>query len=438
MSNEYFDEEYQEVKKKVDIKEALTYMFKDGNASKFLGGAFIWALVITINFCATMNIMQAQNISLQKIIGFLGLTVINIIVGVVIPGFVFLYQHDRALNKNAHMRDWSGNLLNSFLNLVKVSVALILYYIIIAILLVICGIVFGALSAINPILGAIIGVLLFIAGIGLWIFSIVLTFHLVPLFTRDLKFSSLFKWGEAFEFCSGVHYGAGSILLAILMFIIIILFFVLGIGVTSLFLPTPLASGITIFLGYFLWFYSFCYMASVFGQFTYNAIEKNMRVKPETLPKEIHKDKGAIVFALIVYVIIMLISSIATLAMPSINKKQSDTLSTVKMKKNAADYEMVVSSYMEQYEVNDLSNMMSENCKNANVYFYVTKQNGCEFITQDGTYWKFNSYDGSAVVKDDIYNPKYSINMGLCSDGTINCPEEYPQAAALGNKKSKY
>ena len=128
MSNEYFEDEYQyQEKKKVDAKEALTYMFKNGNASKFLGGAFIWALVSSLYFYVTMNINNAQNLDVAKIIGFLGLMIITTIVGVVVPGFIHLYQHDRALDKNAVMRDYSGNLLNSFLISVKTVAAWTIY-----------------------------------------------------------------------------------------------------------------------------------------------------------------------------------------------------------------------------------------------------------------------------------------------------------------------
>ena len=186
------------------------------------------------------------------------------------------------------------------------------------------------------------------------------------------------------------------------------LFFILGIGVTSIFLPTPLASGCIIFLGYFLGLYFCCYMASVFGQFTYNAIEQNMRVKPETLSKDIHKDKTAIICSLIIYVVITLMGVTFALTMPSINKRQNNNLSSIKMKKAAATYEDIAAVYMEENGVNDLSNMMGANCQNANDYFYIEKQNpqnGCEFITADGTYWNFNSYDGSVTVNDDINNP---------------------------------
>ena len=59
-------------------------------------------------------------------------------------------------------------------------------------------------------------------------------------------------------------------------------------------------------------------------------------------------------------------------------------------------------------------------------YFNIEQQNGCDFTTTDGVYWQFN-YDGSATISDSAVNPKESIKVGVCYDGSVNCESEYPE-----------
>ena len=413
-----------EEEKKVDVKEALTFMFKDGNASKFWGGGILYAVLATIAFLIYKN--PVMDLNIVKFSGLMVFFTICTIVNLIVCGNIVLFQHDRALDKSSVLRDYSGNLLDALFSSIKNGAAVTVYGIILYAILAFLGLVTAILTKLNVILGIIVGLIYIVLIISALICIIILFLTICPYYSKDLKFVSWFKWKEAFTFCKDVHYGAKTIWTYIGLYIIPIMVFAGFITFTK----QPIVCAVSVFLMYLYTFYMVVFMSNVFGQFSYNAIEKNMHVKPETLPKEINKDKGGIIASIVIYLLICFGGMIAALVIPSLINRQADLASTIKIKKAVASYYDLAGVYMAENKTKNLQGMFGYNCENASEYFKIVEQNGCNFETPDGVYWQFNQ-DGSATISDSSYNPIRSIKVGVCKDGQINCPEEYPDVENL-------
>ena len=419
-------------KKKVSAGEALSFVFRGENFLKFILGTVICGLPMTLFYLAVASFQQSQNFNLGKLIGLGGLYILVLFCSLILSGYILLYMHDRALDKNAKLRDWSDSIGDAILAQIKSGFGFALIGIFFWIVLLIPTFLLGLI----PILGAILDIIIFIVA---FILILRLFFTINPFFAKDLKFTSLFKWGEAFAFAKDVHYGIGALLLPILLFFvgvgIVFLINVIGIMISDLAnIPVMYLSPINYIVSFVIQIYLTFYFASIFGQFSYNAIEQNMRRSPETLPKEINKDKIAIVVCIIVLIGLLLIpialGALAAVAIPSLIKQQGAAVSRTKIMKGISDYEMVATAYMAEYEKTNIRDLTTNNCANIGTYFKIKQQNGCDFTTYDGAYWQFN-YDGSATVSDSAVNPATSVKVGVCYDGTLNCESEYPDAYEL-------
>ena len=118
-----------------------------------------------------------------------------------------------------------------------------------------------------------------------------------------------------------------------------------------------------------------------------------------------------------------------------INKDISENVKKEKIKKSVSQFADTANVYMVESEETSLRNMLGTNCSNISNYFKVKSQDGCNFVNSDGTYWQINESDGSFTVSDRKDNPTYTIKMGVCDDGTINCQSQYPQAYESANSE---
>ena len=122
--------------------------------------------------------------------------------------------------------------------------------------------------------------------------------------------------------------------------------------------------------------------------------------------------------------------------------RQSNLAALIKMKKAISNYESVTYVYMTekstpQKEVKDLKNFAGQNCENLDEYFKIVNRNdSCSFTTADGIYWEFNPNTGEVTVSDSYDNPTYTLQMGVCEDGTVNCSSRYPEVSEMMNKTS--
>ena len=128
--------------------------------------------------------------------------------------------------------------------------------------------------------------------------------------------------------------------------------------------------------------------------------------------------------------IILIIIGICYFIFENKNKKE-----ITKMKKAIANYENIAAVYMVENDTYNLHDMQGYNCENIGEYFLIaSKDNNCNFETKDGVYWQFRE-DGTAIISERKKNPKYKISMGSCYDGTVNCPELYPEVEEFLKKQ---
>ncbi len=426
-------------KKKVDVGEALSYMFRGENFLKLFCGVVILGIPIVLYLFVLGSIMFMQNIDGLKLIGVSVLQILMVVCLFILNGYISLYMHDRALDKNAKFRDWSEATWDALLAQIKLNYGLKIIFTIlnIAFFIPIFILVF------IPVLGWILGFGLCIAVV---VVDIRVFFTIMPFFAKDLKFSSLFKWREAFSFCKGVHYGAGAILMFLAMIVSLIIFPILYFFLILYVTHSPHTNNsiyiimlIMPILMPFFYLYIRLFCANIFGQFSYNAIEleQSLRERPIRLSKEINKDTIAVTVCSVIFAIstiygaTSLVPKLMEIKEPTNNVQHlrnnigTNSNSSLKIKKAIVNYEMAAATYMAEYEKSNIRDLTTNNCANIGKYFHIEQQNGCDFKTTDGVYWQFNN-DGSATISDSVFNPQTSIKVGVCSNGSINCESEYP------------
>ena len=268
LPEDHFEDYGFQANKEVDVKEALTYMFKNGNAPKFWGGAVIYGLMAVIIFAIMIH--KPANLDIIKWVGLYILFMTIQITLMIIWGYTELCQHDRALSADTTMRDFSGNLLDALFVSSKNSLALFIYYFFIFICVAILIFITFILLKLNIILGAMFGLISIIISIAVGVYMLIYFFNIIPYYSTNLKFVSWFKKKEAFQFCKDVHYGARAIFTSIGLLLLLSLSFPSVLMVSK---GSEIILLISTFLMYVGIFYLNLLKANIFGQFAYNAVE---------------------------------------------------------------------------------------------------------------------------------------------------------------------
>ncbi|MBQ7450620.1 hypothetical protein IJS77_04315 [bacterium] len=291
--------------KKIVLEEAFKCMFKKGWLGKFLG---IILLLIPISLCALiMEILKNITFHPATFIGFFLIHTVGLIIGFIIYGYFVLYAHDRALDKNAELRELPGNMFASFLVGIKTPTGLIINIIVLHILyIIIVGIplflINSLLTKLSPVIGIVISIiLLLVVGVAFTVLMINFLGKLYAHYVKDLNLISWFQWRKALAFNKDLHFGKLNIFLAILCTIgAWILYGIVGIiimipvlisaaiikNAIVLVVLFALIGIISVFVNYFI----LMFWSNIFGQYTYNAIEHKIGKSPEILPKSINPD----------------------------------------------------------------------------------------------------------------------------------------------------
>ena len=455
MDNEFygedFDEEIVPLNKVIDLKEAFTHMFNGNWVNKFL-------IVMVLIIPAIVYQISAPNLSslvknniwsaIGMVVAVLAMFVIIMLCGIILQGYFTLYAHDRALDKNAQLRDLMECLPDAFFAGVKSIILGIVIFLAVGLASIIPYLLSSVLTSIIPPLGIL---LMLATALVSFCFIIFLSYKIYPSFIKDLNLSSIFKMKKAFKFCKEVHFGKlnlavviiATVGIAITCYVTILLMgFILGglgyfLKASGFFMTVAgIMGGVLGFVGQ--WYVGLLW-ANVFGQFAYNAIEQNMMTNPETLPKEINTDKVATtVAAVALFLIYAIFIIVPALVIPSLFNKQADAAINVKMKKAINDYEKMTSVYMIEHYSANVKDMMGNNCEHAESYLKIDKKYGdCKFKTIDGIYWEFDGKTGNATISDNPVRPKKTFKVGVCYDGTPNCQKEYQETYDFVRSRSK-
>ena len=120
----------------------------------------------------------------------------------------------------------------------------------------------------------------------------------------------------------------------------------------------------------------------------------------------------------------------AALTLPALVTRYENSTAQYKIKKAIVDYEKLTAQYMEENNKSSFANALTPNCDNANKYFRIMNQDGCNFETTDGAYWEFNPKTGNASVTDNISRPMHGVLLWT-KDGTINDSKVRPNQEEL-------
>ena len=427
-------------RKTVDITEALTFVFRKDNILKVLM-SLLYFIPIALIIPLAVSISGGGKTSILSGLGIFLLIILYIPCMVLFSGYIPLYQHDRALDKNAVLRNPFTCALDSFFAYLKSKSCSYIVGHILGILLFVAILLSSLFLILGPVGAVITGLLSILFTIIFIVFAFICFFKLIPNFSKDLNFVSYLNIVEAFKLTKGVRYGFGAIGIYILIFSILILLLFISVGIVAVFMAFNVSPVIPAFILGIInilgWVYMCFYGANMFGQYTYNAIEQNRGIAPETLPKEINKDTTGIIIAAVVLVlsiIISLVLNIASAGLQSLTSRYENAAAITKVKKSVRDYETFAAVYMAQNDVKNLSRATYNNCAELEKYFKIYEGNGCNFTTYDHTYWQFN-YDGSAKISDKKDGATVSVKVGVCYDGTINCESEYPEVNNFLNSR---
>ncbi len=422
-------------KKTVDITEALIYLFKKDNILNMLASLLYFVPIALVMILISLLVYSAEA-NPFLIFSIIALIILAIPCLILFCGYIPLYQHDRALDKNAVLRNPFTCIIDSFFTYLKATAG---GYIINMVLSLLYGIaiIISAICLFIPVVGIVAAILLFVIFTAAYfVLTFLFLFKLIPNFSKDLKFISYLNITEAFKLTKGVRYGYGVIGIYILLSLVFVMIILLSILISGLLIALHVNSFIqALVFGIFSLLFLLCFIylaffwASMMGQYTYNAIEQNRGIAPETLPKEINKDTTGIIIAAVVVVlsfIISLVANISSFALQALTAHFENSAAKSKVMKAVRDYENFAAVYMAEKNTKNLSSLTDNNCAEINEYFKVYEQNGCNFKTYDGTYWQFNR-DGSAVILDKKDGSTVSVKVGVCDDGTVNCESEYPE-----------
>lgn len=432
----------------VDLKEAIGAIGQDGSILKLLG-VFIWAVpVILLMFAsylyAKINLFENPG----QLAGFLLLSTVVSFAYWILTGYYSLYAHDRALDKNAKLRDWSTCVPDALMVGIKKAFGMWLLSLSMGGIVFLCAIVSAVLGMLIPVIGVIFIAIIAILCLYLWL---LLYFKIYPFFLIDFRISAWVQWKKAWQLSKDVHYGKLNIILAVLFDIAVAIPFIIAtfiaagfIGGASAFInPTHLVSDFTMFVIFVVMlilyftagFIITVFWKNIFGQFTYNAIKQNRRISPEKLSKIINKDKLPIVIAAIVLMLLNLLSTLSNFSRTSQMQKLTDRQATLKMKMAISQYENMAQIYMAENGTTSVQNMYGSNCVNAPMYFKIAEQyKPCNFTTADGNFWQLNPQTGGAIISDSPSKPKISLKVGVCYGGQVNCEYEYPEAYKFMNE----
>lgn len=430
----------------IKIGESFKFLFNEtfGKKALVIAGLVLLPVILSIITGILFVIGTETSESIMILTG--GIFVIPCLISYIfsalaISGYLLLYAHDRALNIDAPLRDWSKETLqNSLLNGLK--------WIVMCIIKWPFGILFLPIIIFSVVVtqDRDVGNFVYEALITL-IFGSVLT-RIYAYFIKDLKIVSLFKWGKAFKFTKGVK---GSYWVMFIPFVfswVVSLALIFAIAFPlEIILEENMSDASYAILGLavdipIIVFSSIIY-CNLLGQYTHNAIIQNSQFCTEEKLNSYEDSDGsgtvvAVVVALVaVFLItIFILGLVAALTIPSLVNRQNDLAAKVKMKKAISNYEDLAEVYMleasdnKEEKVTDLKDFAGENCENINKYFKIDKSyDNCSFTTIDGVYWEINPTDGGAIISDDADNPRYTIEVGVCKNGYINCKEQYPQVS---------
>ena len=446
----------------LDLGAAISSIFQKNWWKKFLSilGIYILPIVVMILSIVLMLLGVASKnpliLAFSLLIGiclFLISMLGSLLVNLFITGYFMLYSHDIAHDKNAIYRPIfkKDTFKNALIAGAKNIIAgFVISPFVLALFISLAVVLITFLAFKMEVLGILLTFCLFFA--GFFLIAIPIT-KIMSYFIKDMDLMSLFRWGRAFKYTKGVKDALLVVILPILVGIAGVILFAIVIAVIAMVLYACLhLSGFTnekviseiirIFsnvIGGFSGLVLSVFYYNLLGQYTNAAIKQNENNESEVISKEIKNDNGVIIViiaVIIMFSLLPVLGIVAALTIPSLVNRQSDLASLVKMKKAVSQYEIVTELYMAENDKKNLRSFAGQDCENLGNYFKIYKTDGnCSFETADEIYWQFDPSNGSAVVSDKKQNPKYTIRMGVCSDGSINCPQEYPDVEKILNKK---
>lgn len=315
------------LQKQINVKEALKFACQK-NWTKKLGSILLLYAIPTILYMEiTSYYINSEIVNPTFFIISSIIFLLYALSSITVYGYFSLSAHDRALDKNAELRNILTCIPEAFSTGIKNTVlgaTITLTLLAVFIIPFLISLIFFAINV--PIIG---GLLIIISIVAIITLSILMYFKIWPYFIKDLSYKSIFQWKEAFAFCKNMHFGkmnlfiiflcayAVNMIVAItsgLLYIISEVIILLGGSYAFEYVVINPVSGILIIIAQ--WFGGL-FMASAFGQYTYNAIEEKMNVQPETLPKEINNNK----IATIIIAIFMTIMAVFGITLQMIAQK---------------------------------------------------------------------------------------------------------------------
>ena len=408
--------------KNIDLQEACGCAFQKDWKIRFLGLLlfFIYISILPLIFTTVPN----KAILSKAIIVFGIIGIVNYLILIFIQGYFTLYAHDRALNKDAKLREWSECIFDAFIVGLKTMIGFSINSFLIMIISFVFSLVFFVLNFI-PVLGQILS---FILVIVLFCISINFMCKLYVNYLKDLKLISWFQWKKALNLNKEMKFGKLKIFLAILTCIGVLIINLIISGIISI--PLILIKNaivviaisliITAVSTFFFWFMNMLW-ANIFGQYTYNAISKKINSNPENLPNIINQDKTVTLIIALIFLtlfsvsIILSINSFSKLGFPmmgiSHNGNMNQKYYEDQTKYNSQD------SYSDNYE-NEYNSQNSTSYNNNSDNY-----NPTDYTEESSTNSNYNNDYDTTDYSDSNEHPKeYSC---IYQDGGTTVYDRY-------------
>lgn len=251
---------------KLDFKEAFSWFFLKGNFKKTLISFSIWLLpIIIFIICFLLFSMKTTTTNSIGTLLFVISIIICIIYYFIFVGYYILYAHNRTTNKNAVLEYMSMDVIQeSIATGFKWLLSLIIISPIYIILMTIIAIPFIFIAS-KMDFEDLFNIISFLAFLLVCIpYTIIFSY-----FIRDLKISSLVRWGEAFKSIKCFKN---------LLLIVVISLFLWILGNIVPIIEFPVIPDIISFI---LIIMSFLVSVNLLGQYTFGLIE----LKKENIEK---------------------------------------------------------------------------------------------------------------------------------------------------------
>ena len=157
---------------------------------------------------------------------------------------------------------------------------------------------------------------------------------------------------------------------------------------------------------------------------------KNMKLSKTLMINETLLPSSKKAFTLAeVLITLSILGVVAALTIPNLVNRQSDIAAQTRLKKAISNYHDVVEVYMIENETQNAKDMLKADCSNASLYFKITQQQNCTFVTADGTSWVWVPATGNAYIADTnliagnkprygviLWNANGFVNSDQCND----------------------